>query len=156
MVVKEGGPRCGCGNPGCWEALASRPAIARRITKAIRKGEKSAVKKMVGKDPSKIKSGVLRRALEAGDSLVKREVKREARYLGLGVANLLNLFSPQMVVLGGGVVEALGEQLLKGVRKHTREYALDHAMQNVEIVPAALGDDAVILGCAALAQARLA
>ncbi len=97
---------------------------------------------------------VLRRALEQGDELVKQELKREARYLGLGVANLVNLLSPQMVVLGGGVVEALGERLLKGVRKHARKYALDHAMQNVEIVPAALGDDAVILGCAALAQVR--
>ncbi len=156
MVVQDGGPRCGCGNPGCWESLASRPAIARRITKALRKGKKSQIKKMVGKDPSKIKSGVLRRALEQGDELVKQELKREARYLGLGVANLVNLLSPQMVVLGGGVVEALGERLLKGVRKHARKYALDHAMQNVEIVPAALGDDAVILGCAALAQERLA
>ena len=156
MVVQDGGPRCGCGNRGCWEALASRPAIARRITKALKKGEKSLIKKMAGRDPSKIKSGVLRRALEQGDELVKQELKREARYLGLGVANLVNLFSPQMVVLGGGVVEALGERLLKGVRRHTKAYALGHAMQNVEIVPAALGDDAVILGCAALAQERLA
>ncbi len=111
---------------------------------------------MTDGDPSKIKSGTLKRALRKGDPLVKQELRREAIYLGIGVANLVNLLSPEMVVMGGGVVEALGVSLLKRVRRHASDYALDHAMQNVKIVAAELGDDAVILGGAALVQEALA
>jgi len=155
MVVRAGGPRCGCGNRGCWEAVASRTAIARRIAKAFRKGEKGWLYRATSGNPSRIKSRALSRALAKGDPLVVREMKREARYLGIGVANLVNLFSPRMVILGGGVVEAMEKWLIKQVRRHVLRYALDHAMKDVEIVPAALGDDAGILGCAVLVEERL-
>ena len=155
MVVRAGGPRCGCGNRGCWEAVASRTAIVRRIAKAFRKGEKGWLYRKIAGNPSQVKSRALSRALAKGDPLVVREMKREARYLGIGVANLVNLFSPRMVILGGGVVEAMEMWLIKQVRRHVLRYALDHAMADVEIVPAALGDDAGILGCAVLVEERL-
>jgi glucokinase len=157
MVVEMDGPMCGCGNPGCWEAVASRTAIARRLAKAMKskKNARTPIYRMTGGDPSKIKSGALKRALLKGDPLVKQELRREADYLGLGVANLVNFFSPQMVVMGGGVVEALGERLLKRVRRQAGRYALEHAIQGVKIVPAKLGDDAVFIGCAALVRDRV-
>ena len=156
MVIRVGGPRCGCGNRGCWEALASRTAIVRSIRKALQKGKKSVLQEKAAKNSAPIKSGVLGWALRQGDALVEKEMKREAKYLGIGVANLINLFSPQKVVLGGGVVSAMEHWLMDPVRRHARRHALEHAMLGVEIVPAALGDDAGILGCAVLVQQRLA
>jgi len=155
MIVKTGGPRCGCGNRGCWEAVASRQAIVRRLVRAFRRGARGPLYKMTKGAPSKIRSRALSRAFLDGDPLVIREMKREAKYLGMGVANLINLFSPQMVILGGGVVEAMGDWLIKRVRRSTRRYALAHALEGVDIVASALGDDAGILGCAVLANGRL-
>jgi glucokinase len=154
IVVKAGGPRCGCGALGCLEALASRTAINRRINKAIRKGTPTILRdKLVGKG-GRLKSGQLAEAVAAGDQVAVKAVSRAAHYLGLGLGSLINVFGPEIVIIGGGVAQALGEPWIAQVRAVARAQALVDRDAKIRIEPAALGDDAGILGAALLARER--
>ncbi len=154
VVVKAGGPKCGCGRRGCLEALSSRSAIARRVAKAARKGVASELAAKVDKKSGKLKSGDLAAAVAANDPVAVAEVDRAARYLGLALGGLVNLLGPEIVVLGGGVTEALGPPFIDLVRASAREQILVDPDGKIKIEPAALGDDAGILGAALLAQER--
>jgi len=157
MIIQVNGPRCGCGNRGCFEAMASRTAIVRDLSKAMAKGQKTMLSKMVeGKDLQKTGSSVLAEAYRAGDKLTVKVLKRAARYCGMAVASLLNLLNPEMVVLGGGVVEALGADYVARVAKVAKKRTFEVTFEGVRIVPAQLGDDAVLLGAACIARDRAA
>lgn len=155
MIIEVKGPRCGCGNRGCFEALASRTAIVRDLAKAIAKGGDSVLaKKFRGKVVPRIGSRDLAKAFQNGDKLTVKVIKRAARRCGVAVASLLNLLNPEMVILGGGVVEALGTDYVKLVAEAARKRTFDVTFENVRIVPALLGDDAVLLGAACVARDR--
>jgi glucokinase len=156
ILVKSGGPRCGCGRRGCLEALASRTAIARRIFKAIRRGEPTVMAERLHSKADRLKSRDLAAAYASGDAVTVREVQRAARFLGLGLASLINVFGPEIVVIGGGVTEALGAPYLDLVRVAAREQILFDPAGRIRIEPAALGDDAGILGAALMARERFA
>jgi glucokinase len=151
MVLELNGPKCGCGNKGCFEALASRTAMFQRIRAAIKDGQKTVVTEMI-EDLDKMRSGDLRKALRRGDKLVERVVEDAAQYIGVAVANLANTFNPQVVVLGGGVIEALADDMLSIIIETAKDYAMPGALNNVEILASALGDNAGITGGAALAK----
>jgi len=153
MVIKAGGPRCGCGSRGCLETYASRTAVTRRIGKALRNGRPSVLKPRKGKDKEgfRIKSRDLAAAIEAGDALAIREVNRAAKFLGLGVGGLINLLAPDRVVIGGGMTVALGEPYVSQVRSVAQLQAVCDPKNEVEIVIGELGDDAGVLGAALLA-----
>ena len=155
IVVSRKGPMCGCGNVGCMEAWASRTGIVRRIKKAHGRGKDTIVAKLCKGDFSKVGSGVLAQAVEAGDKVTLKSLKKAWKMLGIGIASIVNLISPEMIILGGGVMEALGDGPLAQVDKVIRKYAMPHTMDNVRVVRAALGDDAGILGAAVLAQTEL-
>jgi glucokinase len=155
MVLDPDGPTCGCGNRGCLEAFASRTAIQREIEAAIKAGKKTVVPKLVNGDLSQITSGVLKKAIEQNDSVVQQILKSVCKYLGIGVGSLLNILSPEVVVLGGGVVEAMPDFFIERVKKQAFKIAFPVCCENVRIVASALGDDAVILGAGALARQRL-
>jgi glucokinase len=153
IVIKAGGPRCGCGQRGCLEALASRSAIARRIGKAARRGQATALADhFTGGRAERIKSKELAAAYFGGDPIVVREVNRAARFLGLGLASLINVLGPQRVIVGGGVVEALGHPYLDVVRDAARPHVLADDDAAMQIVPAQLGDDSGVLGAALLVR----
>ncbi len=156
IVVKADGPKCGCGRRGCLEALSSRSAIARRVGKAARDGVESVLAAKVDKKSGKLKSGDLAAAVAAGDLVAIQEVHRAARYLGLGLGGLVNLIGPEIIVLGGGVTEALGATFLELVRTAAAEQILVDPARKIRIEPAALGDDAGVLGAALLARERYA
>jgi glucokinase len=109
IIVKAGGPRCGCGSRGCLEALASRTAITRRIAKAVRKGLPTSLADKVTRKTGRLKSGEIADAVASGDMIANREVRRAARFLGMGLGSLMNVFGPEIVIVGGGVAGALGE-----------------------------------------------
>jgi glucokinase len=155
IIVKANGPRCGCGNRGCLEGVASRTAIARDIRKAIKKGKKSILPKLNGGNLDMIRSRALAKAVERGDKLAVKIMKRAEKYLGLGVVSIVHLLNPEMVVLGGGVVEAMGDEMVARVRDIAAKYALPNTMNGVQIVPAKLGDHAGVIGAAVLARQRL-
>jgi glucokinase len=152
MVLQVGGPKCGCGNRGCFEALASRTAIFRKLTEAVADGKKTLLTESLGPDLQDLRSGDLRKAIRKGDKLVENIVEEAAEYTGIAVANLINLFNPQVVVLGGGVIDALGDEIMAIIVETARDYALDAAIKGVEIVASKAGDDAGIIGGAVLAR----
>jgi len=154
MVVEFGGPKCGCGTRGCLEAVASRTAIEREIRAAIKGGEKSVIPDLLKKNTSAIKSGTLKSAVDLNDAVTIQVLEKAAQYLGIGVLNIVHLFSPEMVVLGGGVMESLGERLLPIVEETARKFGLEGAFRDVQIVLARLEDDAVVLGAAELARRK--
>ncbi len=100
------GPSCGCGGSGCFELYASGTALTRRLRRDMRKGIRSAAFDAVGGDPEKINGGVLAEAAAKGDSYALAALQMEGRYIGMGLANLINIFDPDAVVLAGGVVKA--------------------------------------------------
>ena len=156
IIVREGGPKCGCGNRGCLEALASRTAMTKQLRNAImNKGKKSVIKKLTGGDLEQIRSGTLAKALRSKDKLTLKIFKETTKYLGVGIGSIVNFLNPEMIVLGGGVVEALDEDFIKSIRKASKKYALPDTLKGVQIVRAELGDDAGVLGAAALARQRL-
>lgn len=155
IVIKANGPRCGCGRRGCLEAMASRTAMTRRIRKAISKGQPSSLEGQLGsKSATKLKSRELASAYQLRDPVVVKEVQRAAHYLGLGLGSLVNVLSPEMVIVGGGVAEAIGEPYLEIVRVSAHETILADPENKTQIVLAALGDDAGILGGALLAREK--
>ena len=154
MIVLADGPVCGCGKRGCLESVASRTAIERDIQLGIAAGRKSIIPKLV-KEKGRLTSGVLARALRTGDPLVTEVMGRAQWYLGLLAASIVNLIDPEMIVFGGGVVEALGKEFLRPIRVTARQHYIQQSdADRVRIVAAKLGDHAGILGAAVLAQRR--
>jgi glucokinase len=154
MIVRAGGPRCGCGARGCMEALASRTAIARRVGKAINKGAPTVLADKIARKSGRLKSGDLAEAVAAGDQVAVREVRRAAHFLGLGLGSLINVLGPEIVIVGGGVAEALGDPWLELVRTAARTQTLFDPAGKIRIERAALGDDGGILGAALMAREK--
>lgn len=155
MVLAVDGPKCGCGNKGCLEALASRTAIFNRIQTAVKDGQKTALTDLLGDKLEGLKSGDLRKAIRRGDKFVEKVVEEAAEYIGVAVGNLVNLLNPEAVVLGGGVMDALEAEMLGIITEVARDYAMPGASQDLEIVASKLGDDAGITGAAVLARKQL-
>jgi len=155
MILLADGPVCGCGKRGCAEALASRTAIERDIWLGVAAGRNSLIPELTGGDPEQLTSGVLAHAMREGDPLVSEVVARAQWYLGLLTASIVNLVDPEMVVFGGGLVEALGEEFLDPIRVTARQYFIQQTdAGKVGIVTAKLGDRAGVLGAAALARQK--
>ena len=154
IIVKAGGPRCGCGARGCLEALASKTAIARRVEKAVRKGLPTVLGDKMTRKGGRLKSGDLAEAVAAKDLVALKEVHRAAHYLGLGLGSLINVVGPEIVIIGGGVAGALGAPYIDLVRTSARAQALSDPDGLIRIEPAALGDDAGMLGAALLAREK--
>ena len=154
MIVKAGGPRCGCGARGCMEALASKTAIARRVEKAIRKGLPTVLADKMARKGGRLKSGDLAEAVAAKDLVALKEVQRAAHFLGIGLGSLINVLGPEIVIIGGGVAGALGDPYLDLVRSAARSQAFTDPEGKIRIERAALGDDAGILGAALLAASN--
>ncbi|HEY7062716.1 MAG TPA: ROK family protein [Chloroflexota bacterium] len=145
MTIDLNGPRCNCGNRGCLEALASGTAIARQATEALTSGRASAL----GGPGAMPTAAAVAAAAAAGDALATEVVEDAARAMGVGVVNLLHLFDPRMVVLGGGVSRS-GELWWQAVRAEVERRAMPIYLQGLQIVPAALGDNAGLCGAAAM------
>jgi len=152
MVIEVGGRKCNCGNQGCFEAYASRTAIFRKLSEAIAAGKKTLLTESLGPDLKDLRSGDLRKAIRKDDKLVETIIEEAAEYTGIAVANLVNLFNPQVVVLGGGVIDALGDEMMAVILETARDYGMSGAMKGVDIVATKKGDDAGIVGAAVLAR----
>ena len=155
IVVKAGGPRCGCGARGCLEALASRTAMTRDIRRSIERGEKTVVRDLLKKETDLLSGNDLRKAYDAGDELVIKTLHRAAKFIGIGIGSLVNVLAPEIVVLGGGVIEAMTDEFIERIDRSTRRVAVDFATKNLKIVRAELGDDAGVIGAAMLAREAL-
>jgi glucokinase len=152
MVLEVNGPKCGCGNKGCFEALASRTAIFQRIKEGVKDGQKTLLVDMLGDDLKDLRSGDIRKAIRRGDKFVDKIVEEASEYIGIATANLINIFNPEVVVLGGGVIEALQDEMMGVIVETAKDYAMPGTMRGVEIIASKLGDNAGITGGAVLAR----
>jgi len=148
MTVVPDGPYCGCGKRGCLEAVASRIAIAKEVAALAAREDAPFILERCGTDLSEIRSGILARAIELGEKKVEGVVRQAAYYIGMAAGNLINILSPEAVVLGGGLVEAMETLFLEEVNRGVKDHAMPYLRRNVQIRPARLGDDAVVLGAA--------
>jgi len=150
ITIDVNGPRCSCGNTGCLEALVSGTAVAKEAIKCIRQGERSSLTEIVGGKIENITAEKVSLAAQGGDSLASEVILKAATYLGVGLVNLVNIFNPEMIIIGGGMAK-MGELLLNPARQVVRERAFQLPAQAVQIVPAQLGDGAGVLGAAVFA-----
>ena len=155
IIVRTGGDKCGCGLRGCMEAYAGRKNMARWMRQAVQKGEESMLADVLADDIMKLKSKKLKKAWKAEDPLTRRALGRACKFLGAGIGSVINLLSPDVIVMGGGVYEALGKELLPILIPEVKRNALKACAENVRIVLAELGDDAVVLGAGVMARRRL-
>ncbi|MBX9928825.1 MAG: ROK family protein [Gemmatimonadaceae bacterium] len=155
-TIDSTGRRCKCGNYGCLEAYASGPAIAERAREALAGGEASRITALVDGDLARVTAAIVYEASQEGDEIAREVVRETARFLGTGVANILNTYNPEVVVLAGGVAQA-GEALFGPLRAEVRRRAFKPAVDACRIVPGALGGNAGAVGAIAsfLAQTRL-
>jgi glucokinase len=154
MVLQADGPVCGCGKHGCAEALASRTAIERDIRAQIEAGQTSIVPALLEKaGQTTMSSSIIEKALDADDPVVQSVMAEAERYMGLLVANIVNMLDPEVIVLGGGVVERLGERYLEPVRETAERYYLNQEHKNkIHIVTTQLRGYAGVLGAATMAN----
>lgn len=135
IIIKEHGPRCACGSYGCLESLAGGQAIARKAHEAVESGRRTQLSS-IDIDSLSVKDVAL--AARSGDLVAQQIVKEVGVYLGIAVANLINLVNPDMIVIGGAVSQ-MGDMLLEPIRRVVREQSLGVAAQNVRITTAVLG-----------------
>src|SRR5438067_3254021 len=153
VQVNPNGLTCGCGRIGCLETEASRLAIACASAAAAFRGEAPHLLAAAGTDVANIRSGVLAEAIKAGDVAIERIVERAARLIGWAVGDAVNLLAPDIIVLGGGLVEAMPTLLVEEVERAARERAAPPFSKHFKVAAAKLGDDAVVRGAAAWAEA---
>ncbi len=152
VQVAPEGPLCGCGRRGCLEAVASRLVIASRAAAAAYRGQAPHLLENAGTDLSDIRSGALAASVAAGDVTVEKIIREAARHIGRAVAGVVHLLAPDMVVLGGGLVEAMPDLFVSEVGDAARHRLMPSFVESFEVVAAKLGDDAGVLGTAAWAQ----
>ncbi len=150
MTIDANGPRCSCGNTGCLEVLASGTAMAREARKRLEAGEVSLLSQLAGGNPENITAETIALAAERGDRLAGEVILQAATYLGIGMANLVNILNPEMIIVGGGVAN-MGDRLLKPAIEVVRERAFKLPARTVRIVRAGLSGNAELLGAAMFA-----
>lgn len=149
-VLLAGGPRCSCGNYGCWESVASGTALASRASEALVAGEESMLRELRGSEP--VTAAEVASAAEAGDPLALRLMESEGRYIGIGIVNLMHLFSPERVSIGGGVMKS-AKLLFPAIHQVIEATAMQPYRDIVVDLPT-LGDHVGMLGAAALILAK--
>jgi glucokinase len=150
MTIDMDGSRDKCGNIGCLEAFVSGKTVEREAIDRIQRGEKSSLVDIVAGRIEEITAEKVSMAAQTGDSLASEVILKAAICLGAGLVNLVNIFNPEMIIIGGGMAE-MGDLLLEPARQVVRERAFRLAAEAVKIVPAQLGNDAGVLGAAVFA-----
>jgi glucokinase len=151
IIVEPGGPMCGCGNRGCLEQVASGTAVEREGKMAAARHPGSLIAALAGGDPDRVTGRTVTEAARRDDEVALGILAEVGRRLGEGIAGLVNVLDPELVVAGGGAVEA-GEMLLAPARAAFRQAVeAPEYRPEVPIRPAALGNDAGGIGAALIA-----
>lgn len=135
ITIQENGPLCTCGNRGCLEALSGGRAVARRAREAVKLGRRTQLANI---EVDAITARDVANAARLGDLVAQQIVAEAGSYLGIAIADLVNLFNPNMVIVGGGVAQ-MGDLLLDPIRQAVRERSLRPAAQAVRVTAATLG-----------------
>ena len=144
MILDPEGPLCGCGQRGCLEAFSSKTGMTSYIRQQLSRGRESVMAEAVQDGVFRAKA--LRRALEAGDAVAMEAVDRACHWLAVATGSLINTFSPDLVLYGGGMIEAMGELFLGKILAEVDRYCMPQIRSTVDIKIAALGDDSILYG----------
>jgi glucokinase len=150
MTIDPDGPRCNCGNAGCLEALASGTAVARIAQERLSSRGGGSLLERAGGDARGVDARVVAEAAAAGGPLALEIMREVGANLGIGIANLLNALDPELIVIGGGMSQSL-DLLMPGIVQEVERRAMVHHRGWLPVVRSELGDDASLLGAAALA-----
>jgi glucokinase len=153
MSIDSTGRLCVCGNYGCLEAYASGGAIAARAAEGAQAGVETSLSEFVTEQEHTITAKLVYRAAQDGDDFALEVMRETARFLGTGVANIVNIFNPEMVILCGGVVAA-GERLFKPIRQEVNRRAFKPASEVCQIVAGTLPGTAGVFGAAKVFRNR--
>lgn len=148
IIVDLNGRQCSCGAHGCLEAYASRSAIERRIEGALKKGRKSYILDYLETGKS-ITSSMIQKSIEREDELVLQCVTEASEYLSGGIASIINFVNPELVILGGGLIEAVDYFYQKTIKK-ARAKSLPVPAEKIQFKKAMLGDYSGVIGAAFL------
>ena len=151
IPVQPNGPLDGAGNQGSLESLASRLAIAGHAAQAAYRGQAPHLRDVSGTDISDIRSGALAHSVSNGDTAVREIVSRACHDLATGVVTIVHLLAPDLIIFGGGLIEAMGDYMLPIIREQSVARVLPSLKNVFQIVEAQLGDNAGVMGAAALA-----
>jgi glucokinase len=154
MLVENNGKKCTCGRHGCFESYAAKWALTENVYNRIQSGEESVIR-FEGKNPREeiLKSSAISEAFISNDKVLKEELLKAVDYFGMGVANLINILNPDVIVVGGGMIESMEGILLPLIKDATEKNVFQSA--RYQIKTAELGDFSVLAGAAYFAQQRL-
>jgi len=154
MTIDANGPLCHCGNRGCWEALASGFALTREAKLQIQRGVSTSILHYANGDVTEVTAKMIQTAAEHGDTIAKGLIAQTGYHLGIGLANLINILNPELIIIGGGLAN-IGDRLLEPAFKVAGERAFKETYQAVRLVRAELGDNAGVIGAATFALNEL-
>ncbi|NWJ45379.1 MAG: ROK family protein [Chloroflexi bacterium] len=149
MTIKLDGPVCNCGNIGCFEALASGTAIRKRALDLLNTNRPTLLRELSNNNLDSVNAVMVEKAAKLGDEAALELLYDTAIYLGVGITNILHLFNPEIVVIGGGVSQ-VGDLIFEPLRAEVNRRAMPAFRENVPIVPTDLGDDVGLYGTIAL------
>ena len=150
MVLDPEGPLCNCGQRGCLEAFSSKQGMSAYIRQQVARGRECMMAEDV--QDGVFRSKKLKKALKAGDPVAVEAVDRSCHWLAVATGSLINTFSPDLVLYGGGVIEAVGDLFLEKIKAEVGRYCWPQMLENTELKIAALGDDSVLYGDLALIE----
>jgi glucokinase len=150
MTIDDNGPLCNCGNKGCWETLASGTALAREARRQIKEGVSTSILEYAEGDLEKVTAEVIHKAAEEGDSWATGLIARTGYYVGVGLTSLINLFNPELMVIGGGLSN-IGDMLFEPAFRVVEERAFEKSYRAARFALAELGRNSGVLGAAAFA-----
>jgi glucokinase len=153
MIIDADGPVCGCGNRGCVEALCASSAIIERCRTRLEQHTTPAFEEILREDPGALSIRKIFAAAKKKDSLALEVIEESARFLAIGVAGVVNLLNPEVVIIGGGVADG-GAGYVEVVSKELRQRVCDSAKEKLRIVKAALGNSAGFIGAGILGEER--
>ena len=155
MIVAYDGKKCSCGRKGCFESYAAKWALTQNVYQRIKKGEKSQIEFKGDKPREEIlKSSVIKKAYLANDPVLKEELLKSVNYFGMGLANIVNLLNPEVIVIGGGMIESMEKELLPLICESLDRNKFPSAKYKIKT--AELGDYSVLAGAAYFARQQLA
>lgn len=150
IIVDLNGRPCACGAHGCLEAYASRSAIERRIEGALKKGRNSVILEYLETGKS-ITSNMIKKSVEREDELVLQFLDEASEYLSGGIASIINFINPELVILGGGLIDAVDYFYEKTIKK-AKTKSLPVPAQKIQFKKASLGDFSGVIGAAFLEE----
>ncbi len=154
MIICHHGIKCNCRSSGCLEMYASATAMVRRTKELLNQGKNSMIPKLVSGHPERITTETIFKAEKMKDVLARKVVAETASFLGIGITSAINLLNPQIVVIGGGVVQA-GNKFIRLIENETKKRGFPAVTENLKITQAKLGNDAGFVGAAILAAEEL-